>query len=51
MSDAVKQCSAGYASLNYEDAGYKESDLVKVEIAVNGTINVAVNILYHHSVR
>jgi translation elongation factor EF-4 len=36
MSDAVKQCSAGYASLNYEDAGYKEADLVKVEIAVNG---------------
>lgn len=36
MSDAIKQNSAGYASLNYEEAGYLKSDLVKVEIAVNG---------------
>ena len=36
MSDMVKQKSAGYASLNYEEAGYRKADLVKVEIAVNG---------------
>ncbi len=38
MSDMIKQCSAGYASLNYVEAGYKKSELVKVEIAVNGTL-------------
>ena len=38
MSDAIKQNSAGYASLNYEEAGYKSADLVKVEIAVNGIL-------------
>lgn len=42
MSDAVKQKSAGYASLNYTEAGYSKADLVKVEIAVNG-ISLALN--------
>jgi elongation factor 4 len=36
MNDEVKHCSAGYASFNYEEAGYKVANLVKVEIAVNG---------------
>ena len=36
MNDAVKNASAGYASFNYEEAGYKQANLVKVEIAVNG---------------
>lgn len=36
MNDAVKNASAGYASFNYEEAGYREASLVKVEIAVNG---------------
>ena len=36
MNDQVKHLSAGYASFNYEDAGFKEANLVKVEIAVNG---------------
>lgn len=36
MNDEVKHCSAGYASFNYEEAGFKEANLVKVEIAVNG---------------
>ena len=35
MNDAVKNASSGYASFNYEEAGYINSDLVKVEIAVN----------------
>ncbi len=36
MHDAVKNDSSGYASFNYEEAGHVESNLVKVEIAVNG---------------
>jgi GTP-binding protein LepA len=36
MNDAVKNASSGYASFNYEEAGHIHSDLVKVEIAVNG---------------
>lgn len=36
MNDQVKHNSAGYASFNYEEAGYTEADLVKVEIVVNG---------------
>jgi elongation factor 4 len=36
MNDAVKNASSGYASFNYEEAGYIQSDLCKVEIAVNG---------------
>jgi GTP-binding protein LepA len=36
MNDQVKHLSAGYASFNYEDIGYRSGNLVKVEIAVNG---------------
>ena len=43
MSDAVKQKSAGYASLNYTEAGYSKADLVKVEIAVNGILLILIN--------
>ena len=35
MNDHVKNGSSGYASFNYEEAGYRAADLVKVEIAVN----------------
>jgi len=33
--DSLKSVSAGYASLKYQRAGYKESDLVKLEILVH----------------
>jgi GTP-binding protein LepA len=36
MNDQVKQISSGYASLDYSDAGYHKSSLVKVDILVNG---------------
>jgi len=36
MNDQVKNESSGYASFNYEEAGYRPADLVKVEVAVNG---------------
>ena len=32
----VKHHSSGYASFNYDDAGYRPANLVKVEILVNG---------------
>ncbi|CAE7826794.1 unnamed protein product, partial [Symbiodinium microadriaticum] len=36
MSDMVKQYSSGYANFNYTTDQYRESNLSKVEIAVNG---------------
>ncbi|XP_074651391.1 translation factor Guf1, mitochondrial-like [Tubulanus polymorphus] len=34
--DALKSVTSGYASFDYEDDGYKDSDLVKVNLLLNG---------------
>src|SRR3546814_19536715 len=34
--DQLKSRTQGYASLDYEDAGYESSDLVKVDVLLNG---------------
>ncbi|XP_030418983.1 translation factor GUF1, mitochondrial isoform X2 [Gopherus evgoodei] len=34
--DALKSVSSGYASFDYEDAGYQAADLVKMDILLNG---------------
>lgn len=49
MNDAVKNASAGYASFNYEENGYKEGNLVKVEIAVNNEVCDPLSFVCHSS--
>ncbi|OXB63577.1 hypothetical protein ASZ78_014202 [Callipepla squamata] len=34
--DALKSLSSGYASFDYEDAGYQAADLIKMDILING---------------
>ena len=45
--DALKSRTKGYASLDYEDAGEQESDLVKVDILLNGETVDAFSAIVH----
>ena len=47
MNDAIKHSTAGYASFNYESCGYQKSDLVKVDIVVNGIVTDPLSIITH----
>ncbi|MCS6894352.1 MAG: translation elongation factor 4, partial [Deltaproteobacteria bacterium] len=47
--DKLKACSKGYASFDYEQAGYKSEDIVKLEIRINGEKIDTLAFLVHRS--
>ena len=45
----LKGCTKGYASLDYEESGYRKSDIVKLELCVNSEPQDALTTIIHKS--
>ena len=45
--DQLKSRTQGYASLDYEPAGYQAADLVKVDVLLNGVTADAFSTIVH----